>query len=127
MWQTIIGGIILILLGIWEGYSVFYYMESKASKSIPMAPMIIYSSVAVSIVLVGVGIDLMLNHNPLLIIHKIYRISGIALIIVALLIYWRGFQTSKKLKKGQSKIKIYQTYWISLMILISGIVSLFSR
>ena len=57
--------------------------------------------------------------------HFLYIILGIILIIVSLLMYWRGHQMAKMLSKDDSNLAVWQIYLISTVILFSGFVNFF--
>lgn len=57
--------------------------------------------------------------------HVFYVILGICIMIVAMFIFRRGRQMSKKLKKNDSNIQVVQVYIIATVLFFTGFLNLF--
>lgn len=127
MWQSIIFGIILIALGLIEARATIHYAKFDAkNKEIVTGPVATYSGAVFSILFILFGIGLVLGTTPVTHFnHLLYVVMGIILIVVSILVFLRGRKISQNLKKGESNFQVVQAYWISAIVLISGIVSLF--
>lgn len=128
MWQSIVFGIILIVLGLIEVRSIlhFAWYNSKRKKVINDS-LIIYSGIAFSILFIIFGLSMILGTTTIThFSHTAYVIIGICLIIISILVFVRGRKISNNLKKeDETHFQAMQAYWIAALVLISGIVSLF--
>lgn len=116
--------IIVMFLGFFELYRTFrFYQWDKKAKELPTAPYVIYFGTFFGGVLIVVSAMFMMGNTTLKIPKIFYIILGIVLIIVALLMYRRGHQMAKKLGKDDSNIGVWQTYLISTVILITGLIN----
>lgn len=116
--------IIVMFLGFFELYRTFrFYQWDKKAKELPTAPYVIYFGTFFGGVLIVVSAMFMMGNTTLKIPKIFYIILGIILIIVALLMYRRGHQMAKKLGKDDSNIGVWQTYLISTVILITGLIN----
>ena len=128
MWQSIVFGIILIVLGLIEARETIHYAHYDSKhKEVVSGPLAVYSGAAFSILFVIFRLGLILGTTPSTHLnHLTYIIIGIVLIISSVLIFFRGRRISKSLQKnGETTFQAIQAYWISAVVLISGIVSLF--
>lgn len=126
MWQLIICGCILLVLGLIEAWATLRYAKYDVkTKQVATGPMATYSGAVFSIIFIVLGIGMMLGNTALRLNHIWYIIIGIALIVVAILIFMRGRNISRQLKKNESNVRVVQAYVIAAVILISGIISLF--
>lgn len=128
MWQSIVFGIVLIVLGLIEVRSILYFAwyNSKRKKVINDS-LIIYSGIAFSILFIIFGLSMILCTTTIThFSHTAYVVIGICLIIISIFVFVRGRKISNSLKKeGETHFKVMQAYWIAAFVLISGIVSLF--
>lgn len=128
MWQSIVFGIVLIVLGLIEVRSIlhFAWYNSKRKKVINDS-LIIYSGIAFSILFIIFGLSMILCTTTIThFSHTAYVVIGICLIIISIFVFVRGRKISNSLKKeGETHFKAMQAYWIAALVLISGIVSLF--
>ena len=128
MWQSIVFGIVLIVLGLIEVRSILYFAwyNSKRKKVINDS-LIIYSGIAFSILIIIFGLSMILCTTTITYFsHTAYVVIGICLIIISILVFVRGRKISNSLKKeGEPHFQAMQAYWIAALVLISGIVSLF--
>ena len=114
----------MMLLGFFELYRTFrFYKWDKKTKEMPTAPYVIYFGIFFSGVLIVVSAMFIKGNNSLTLPKIFYIILGIILVVVAILMYRRGHQMSKKLGKDDSNITVVQTYLISTVILITGLIN----
>lgn len=125
-WGLMILCIIMMLLGFFELYRTFkFYKWDKKAKEMPTAPYVIYFGTFFSGVLIVVSAMFMMGNTNIRLPKIVYLILGVVLIIVAILMYRRGHRMAKKLGKNDSNIAVWQTYLISTIILITGLINLF--
>lgn len=116
--------IVMMLLGFFELYRTFrFYKWDKKNKEMPTAPYVIYFGIFFSGVLIVVSAMFIMGNTSLTLPKIFYIILGIILVVVAILMYRRGHQMSKKLGKDDSNIAVVQTYLISTVILITGLIN----
>ena len=124
MWQSIVFGIILIVLGLIEVRSTLHFARYNTKrKKVINDSLIIYSGIAFGILFIifGLGTTIITHFS-----HTAYVVIGICLIIISILVFVRGRKISNSLKKeGETHFQAMQAYWIAALVLISGIVSLF--
>lgn len=89
----------------------------------PTAPYVIYFGTFFSGVLIVVSAMFMMGNTSLTLPKIFYIILGIILVVVAVSMYRRGHQMAKKLGKDDSNIAVWQTYLISTVILITGLIN----
>ena len=82
----------------------------------------IYFGTFFSGVLIVVSAMFMMGNTSLTLPKIFYIILGIILVVVAVLMYRRGHQMAKKLGKDDSNTAGWQTYLISTVILITGLI-----
>lgn len=123
-WGLMVLCIIMMLLGFFELYRTFeFYKWDKKAKILPTAPYVIYFGTFFGGVLIVVSSMFMMGNTSLSLPKVVYVILGIILVIVAILMYRRGHQMAKKLGKDDSNIAVWQTYLISTVILITGLIN----
>ncbi|MEK2462113.1 hypothetical protein [Lactobacillus gasseri] len=116
--------IVTMLLGFFELYRTFrFYKWDKKAKEMPTAPYVIYFGTFFSGVLIVVSAMFMMGNTSLTLPKIFYIILGIILVVVAVSMYRRGHQMAKKLGKDDSNIAVWQTYLISTVILITGLIN----
>ena len=104
-------------LGLVELYQTYrYYKWDKKAKENPMSPAVIYYGGYFGAVLVVLSLVFMTGTTNIKLGHAFYVILGICIMIVAMFIFRRGRQMSKKLKKNDSNIQVVQVYIIATVL-----------
>ena len=125
-WTLTATYIVTMLLGFFELYRTFkFYKWDKKSKQMATAPYVIYFGTFFGGVLIIMSVLFMLGDTNPHIPRMFYIILGIILIIVSLLMYRRGHDIAKKLKKDESNLNVWQIYLISTVILFTGFANFF--
>ena len=116
--------IVTMLLGFFEMIRTFRFNNwDKKTKEMPTATYVIYLGKFFSRVLIVVSAMFKMGNTSLTLPKIFYIILGIILVVVAVLMYRRGHQMAKKLGKDDSNIAVWQTYLISTVILITGLIN----
>lgn len=125
-WAITVIYIVIILLGLVELYQTFkFYKWDEKAKKMPTAPAAIFYGGYIGAVLVIVPLLFMSGASYLKLNHIFYIILGICIMIVALLIFRRGRQISKKLSENESNLQVVQIYLIAGVLFFTGFVNLF--
>lgn len=90
-----------------------------------MSPAVIYYGGYFGAVLVVLSLVFMTGTTNIKLGHAFYVILGICIMIVAMFIFRRGRQMSKKLKKNDSNIQVVQVYIIATVLFFTGFLNLF--
>ncbi|CCI86813.1 hypothetical protein [Lactobacillus gigeriorum] len=118
--------LIMLSLGIFELYRTYkFYKWDQSSKENPMAPAVIYYGGYFGVALVSLSTLFFTGAVDIKLGHLFYIIVGICIMLVSILIFRRGRQMSKKLKKDESNLAVVQVYVIAAVLFFTGFVNLF--
>lgn len=118
--------IVMILLGLFELYQTFkFYKWDKKAKKVPTAPAAIFFSGYIGTIFVIAPLLFVSGSDNLKLERIFYIIIGICVMVAALLIFRRGYQMARKLKKYDSNIQVVQVCFIAFVLFITGFLNLF--